>query len=261
MPGLCIWATPRSRSTALERSFIQHPSSTVHHETLTSSAGGASPDPDALLQAHMEREKEADFYVCKELTCYLPPRSPSMSRFLRSFTHVILVRDPYPAIASLKKCGLEGGGVAYYDPGENGVEEAFRLKGMVRRETGVVPLCIDADRDLMRDPEGTVREICKRAGVQFAEEMMTWESGPVQQFEKLKGWHDDAEKSTGFVKQDQKKVKYIDDEDVVKAARGVWRSYVAVLDGERTAVGLPYGSVLKMQVAALALAVCASLQG
>ena len=35
MPGLLIWAVPRSRITALERAFMQRPDAVVRHEDLT----------------------------------------------------------------------------------------------------------------------------------------------------------------------------------------------------------------------------------
>ena len=55
MPGLLIWAVPRSRSTALERAFMQRPDTTVRHEDLTvptlAARGGANIAHVAAAQA------------------------------------------------------------------------------------------------------------------------------------------------------------------------------------------------------------------
>jgi hypothetical protein len=266
MPALIIWSMPRSRSTALERAFIEHPSSTVTHETFTNPSGGTynATDIESKLQDHIDMGSRNEFYVTKELTCYVPPSSPKFDELISKFNHVILMRNPRDAITSLKKCGLDGAGVTYFDINENGVLEALALKDKIHKRTNRMPLVVDADKNLMRDPAGTVSSICDYVGVQFCDSMMTWESKSVEQFKKLEGWHDDAERSTGIgklkqhnqhttesvsrdtrdagsaddVKEDdtvEKKVpKYYNDDDVVSKSIELEAAYRAVLHPTRT---------------------------
>ena len=61
---------------------------------------------------------------------------------------------------------------------------------------------IDAD-DLLDDPFGIIRAYCKEVGIDFAPEMLVWDSEAEQKtakrtFAKWKGFHEDVIESTGL---------------------------------------------------------------
>lgn len=66
-----------------------------------------------------------------------------------------------------------------------------------------VEICVlDAD-DLLDDPAGMVAAFCAKVGLQYRPEMLSWEGPEERQraeraFDKWKGFHDDAIRSTGL---------------------------------------------------------------
>jgi len=235
--GLVIWAVPRSRSTALERSFMQRAKTKVTHEHLTSPNGGQVANSSEILAQHLKAlsdmsdtasDDDKQLYVAKELTCYAPLSDPGFDNWLRCFRHVILVRDPLPTLASLKRVGIQGGGTAYFNASEAGFREALLLKERISAACGEAPLTIDADTDLMANSQGTLMRICEYANVPYDPAMLSWKSEEVKEWQKLKGWHDDVQRTTGFTQEKATEEKWLADADVVTAANEcrVWYEQV-----------------------------------
>lgn len=227
--GIIIWAVPRSRSTALERSFMQRSDAKVVHEHLTNPNGGQIKNPSDVLNMHRDALSDCDnvektIYVAKELTCYAPLQEPDFDWWLHLFVHIILVRDPLLTLASFKRVGVEGGNTAYFDPSEAGFREAVLLKDRILAACGKLPLIIDADKDLMVNPTDTLKRICGYCSIPYDSAMLTWRSENVKQFDRLKGWHDDVQKTTGFTDKACTEKKWLEDCDVINAANDcrVW---------------------------------------
>jgi hypothetical protein len=51
---------------------------------------------------------------------------------------------------------------------------------------------------LTGDPDATLWYVCEQIGVDWDPKMLSWKSGPVEEFSKWPGFHKDAENSTGF---------------------------------------------------------------
>lgn len=163
-----------------------------------------------------------------------PPRSPPFPyetplnrrnptvvprELLEKFHFTFLIRHPRYAIPSYYRCCIPPlvERTKFFDfmPSEAGYEELRRLFDYCK-ETGLVgpdvcgqgantfnsdsnspQICvIDAD-DLLDDPEGVLRQYCDSIGVDFRQEMLTWDSEEShafakEQFEKWDGFHDDA---------------------------------------------------------------------
>ncbi|KAF8473323.1 P-loop containing nucleoside triphosphate hydrolase protein [Kalaharituber pfeilii] len=122
----------------------------------------------------------------------------------RHFQFTFLIRHPNLAIPSYYRCTIpplsETTGFHYFDPMEVGFREArmllkFLLDAQILKQEDVI--VIDAD-DLLNNPRGIIEEYCKRVEIDFHESMLTWEERDCLEFEKWKGFHDDAIKSNGL---------------------------------------------------------------
>ncbi|PKI83221.1 hypothetical protein MVES1_003082 [Malassezia vespertilionis] len=145
---------------------------------------------------------------------------------LRRFKHTFLVRTPERSAPSYYKCTEEhAAGFQFFDPAEMGYTElkllydwiadpssAFhrdeqdeeKYKAWPVQTQPMPPPLVDA-AVLVAEPEATVKHYCAQSGIPFEEEMLSWKSGRVDQFEKWGTYHDKAEKSTGFYDDSKKR--------------------------------------------------------
>ena len=218
---LIVWAPPRSRSTAFERSLSRHSQAMVMHELLTEPFlkeknpgnyqkiidGQAEHDVDESCGSSYATALEvltADFsnrgkpfFVSKELSCYFDDGQISDDWLLR-FKHVVLVRDPLDALKSFYRVSVEGEEQSsYFDVSEAGFQECFAILHRLNR-IGAECSAVDADIDLMKNPESTLRLVCDLVGVAFEPSMLEWEPKELKSWQKFRGWHEDASNSTGF---------------------------------------------------------------
>lgn len=142
---------------------------------------------------------------------------------LRRFKHTFLIRTPQKSVPSYWKCVQEkAAGFEYFDGAEAGFAELKILydwmanpessfhkagesdgshtwPGQVQSQPMPPPL-IDASV-LLADPNHVLSEYCAALGVPFDSSMLSWESGPVQEFAAWGTYHSGAENSTGFKKE------------------------------------------------------------
>lgn len=71
------------------------------------------------------------------------------------------------------------------------------LYEFVERNIHKDPIVIDAD-DLLDYPNQILKSYCEAVGLEYDENMTSWEPGPVPEWEVWAGWHEDALKSSGF---------------------------------------------------------------
>lgn len=121
---------------------------------------------------------------------------------LRQFHFTFLIRHPRRSIPSYWRCVIpplsDINGFTHFMPSEAGYAELVRLfdfliaEGIVDKERLTV---LDAD-DMLDNPEGTLREYCKRTGIDFKDSMLEWSEADkddaVEHFAKWNGFHDDA---------------------------------------------------------------------
>ncbi len=113
-------------------------------------------------------------------------------RFLSSFQHTFLIRDPAEALPSyfhiLPDLSLF----------ETGYKELYELFELVRGYTGKTPPLVDAG-DLLIDPEATVRAYCECAEIPFVKRALNWKpvAEPFGQFKDA--WYRHFRSTTGFM--------------------------------------------------------------
>jgi hypothetical protein len=142
---------------------------------------------------------------------------------LRRFKHTFLIRTPQKSIPSYWKCVQEkAAGFEYFDGAEAGFAELKLLydwianpkstfhtapeddvsnswPGQIQAQPQPPPL-IDASV-LLANPDHVLSEYCSALGIPFDEAMLSWESGPVEEFAAWGTYHNAAENSTGFKKE------------------------------------------------------------
>ncbi|GAA6049655.1 hypothetical protein JCM3770_005054 [Rhodotorula araucariae] len=127
-----------------------------------------------------------------------PTLIPTRELLQPHIRHTFLIRHPQRAVPSYARLCYPGAktGFEYFDPSEMGYRESRLLFDFIRAETGQAPLIVEAET-LLEDPKRVVKEYCEAVGIDFREEMLEWSSETREHFAKWKGWHEDAEKSTG----------------------------------------------------------------
>jgi len=203
---LAMWSGPRNISTAVMRAWGNRTDTLVVDEPFYAHylqvTGLAHPGRDEILARH-----ETDWRrVVAALLGPVPPQVrihyqkqmshhllPHMDRgWLDSVTHAFLIRDPCEMVASLVE-KLQG-----FDLLATGLPQQVEIFDHVIATTGRVPPVVDG-ADLLRDPAGLLRALCRALGVAFDERMLWWPAGRRDTDGVwARHWYERVERSTGF---------------------------------------------------------------
>jgi len=126
----------------------------------------------------------------KQMTHHLLPEIDR--EWLGAVTNCFLIRDPSEVIASYIK--------KREDPAleDLGFVQQAEIFDFVRTRTNAIPPVVDA-KDVLKNPEATLRLLCEAVGVEFSESMLSWPPG-------LRGtdgiwakhWYGEVAKTTSF---------------------------------------------------------------
>ena len=220
-----LWAPPRTLSTAVERSLIEHKAIQVFHEPFgiphywsseAASSRNASDRRTATTFSDVAQQlwrtppaPGKQFIFTKNLAYYFAPHClPRMGEMLEGdysqVVHSFIIRHPAKAVSSLyyKSCiDNEKTGYSHFDRAEAGFTAMRDILEHVEQQPGAPPcVIIDAD-DLLDDPEGIMTAYCEAVGLPFNPTMLSWEPGPVKELESpWTGWTDDVINSSGITR-------------------------------------------------------------
>jgi Sulfotransferase domain len=202
-PVIAMWAHSRSASTAFVRMMIERGDVTVLHEpllALTEEGKAMLPAPaGGSVPVRSERE----------LLCYLAEASRSRPVFMKEvldyrytylldhpeeiswITHTFMVRDPALAISSHYAVKPT---VTCPEIGYERLHELFQLIWSV---TGRKPAVIGAEQ-LLREPARVVEAYCEAVGLPFLPHALTWSPQDRPEWQRHRGWHIDAIRSSGL---------------------------------------------------------------
>ncbi|ARA92933.1 sulfotransferase family protein [Rhodothermaceae bacterium RA] len=200
---VCLWSGPRNVSTALMYSFRQRRDTRVVDEPLYGHylrvTGAPHPAPEAVLAAldtDGERVvREVVLGPCDRPVLFMKHMAHHLIDldlgFLDETVNVLLIRDPRDMLPSLAKQlpepTLRDTGLA---------RQVALLDDLLAR--GQDPPVLDA-RELLLDPPGVLRQLCRRIGLPFDEAMLRWPAGPKPEDGVWAPyWYESVHRSTGW---------------------------------------------------------------
>lgn len=204
-PIVALWCHPRAMSTAFERLMRERGDMTVLHEPFMydyyvhrriKDFPHFEPEPDRPqsydeIRAWVLDEAAKAPVFFKDMAYYVLHRLPDDPEFARRMTHAFLIRDPARAIPSFWKI----------DPDLTEEEVGFaaqeELRVRLAEILGEAPPVVRAE-DVQKDPEGVVDKLWSRIGLPPAPHAFTWESGGVDDWEQVGGWHGRASATDGI---------------------------------------------------------------
>lgn len=217
-----LWTSPRCVSGAFERSIITLNNCQVFHEPFCapfyfgperqSMRFSSVPiDPKATYKAIVDKlladypSKELVF--TKEMALHVEGKFDDIfSGGLHQFMHTFLIRRPELSVYSLyKKTNELASSFGDFDPKEAGFQQLYDLYCYVKNKMGYSPVVVDAD-DLLADPDGMMKAYCTTTGIQYEENMTTWEPGLVPDwldFPMDMEWRAEVMQSKGFIQRNK----------------------------------------------------------
>jgi hypothetical protein len=203
---LAMWSGPRNISTALMRAWGNRPDTSIVDEPFYAfylqATGKKHPGADEVIASG-----ETDWRkVVTQLTSLVPNGKriffqkqmthhllPEVEReWLGAVMNCFLIRDPREVIVSYVK--------KREDPAleDLGFVQQAEIFDFVREHTHAIPPIVDA-RDVLENPERTLRLLCDAVGVEFSESMLSWPPG-LRDTDGIwaKYWYGEVARSTSF---------------------------------------------------------------
>lgn len=197
-----MWSGPRNISTTMMYAFRQRPDTTVQDEPLygyyLQHTGRQHPGDEEVMGSQnnngveviseMLAFDETPVVFFKQMAKHLVGLDWS---FLAECDNIILCRHPHDMLTSLQK-QLPDATVA-----DTGLKEQVDLVEAVLADGGT-PVVLEA-ATVLSNPEGVLRELCERLGLEFSDAMLSWPAGPKPEDGVwAKHWYSSVQTSTGF---------------------------------------------------------------
>jgi len=203
---IAMWSGPRNISTAMMRAWGSRQDTFVVDEPFygfyLKATGKQHPGAEEVIatgeinwrkvvaQLTGPMPKGRRIFFQKQMTHHLLPEVDR--QWLDAVTNCFLIRDPRTVIGSYIK---KRENPALEDLGYAQQAEIFDF---VRARTKSLPPVLDA-KDVLENPERTLRLLCKAVGVEFTESMLSWPPG-LRETDGVwaKHWYGEVAKTTSF---------------------------------------------------------------
>jgi len=204
---IAMWSGPRNISTAMMRAFENRPDCSVSDEPLYGAwlkmSGARHPMREDIIAA-MDTDWRsvvdqltgpapagAPVWYQKHMTHHMLPEMMETD-WLSKLTHVFLIRDPRQVVASYL------GKRDTVSPEDIGVPQQQAIYDFIIGRLGRAPPVIDSG-EFLADPQGHLRALCQRLGIEYLPEMLSWPAGPRDSDGVwAPHWYQKVEESTGF---------------------------------------------------------------
>ncbi len=202
-----MWSGPRNISTAMMRSWEARGDTAVIDEPFYAfylkQNDLPHPGADEVIRCHETDPQKIIMSLLEEpaggkRVSYQKHMAhhilPSLrTDWLADLTNCLLIRDPREMITSLAKV------IANPTANETGLPQQARLIPIIENLVGESPIIIDT-ADVLRDPAGMLRALCKAVNVPYTDRMLHWRAGPRETDGVwAKHWYANVERSTGFM--------------------------------------------------------------
>jgi len=230
---IALWATPRSISTAFEKTFSCREDMKVVHEPFAdvyyfsqwrrATTFGECPEQyqysAVMAMETLKPVKEKPVFF-KDMAYQALPYIDKT--FLASFTNTFILRHPVEVIASIYKQGIT---VSEEEFGFTALEQLFSI---VTEELGQTAVVVEATR-FRRNPQIILEKYCHAIGVDFDPTMLNWEAGQMkawkpheQEFQAK--WHQTLENSTTILPPAEVNVAIrSEDAEMIERAKAIYK--------------------------------------
>jgi hypothetical protein len=198
---IALWAHPRSRSTVLERVFIERGDFEVFHEPFAHMAfndQSAIPHDDLdcglprsyeAIKALLRDTRQARNVFHKDMCYHCLDELKADPEFLLEQQNVFIIRETGRTIMSHHAM------FAQMPLAAIGHKALYEIFCQVTRLTGKIPYVVNGD-DLARRPEETLRRLCDHLQLEFLPDALSWEPSCPAQWTAWRCWHKAVENST-----------------------------------------------------------------
>jgi hypothetical protein len=203
---IAMWSGPRNISTAMMRAWGNRDDTVVIDEPFYAYylkvTGIEHPGADEVIatgetdwrkvvvQLTGPVANSKQIFFQKQMTHHLLPEIDR--EWLREVTNCFLIRDPREVINSYIK--------KREDPAldDLGFVQQAEIFDFLRTRSNAVPPVVDA-KDVLQNPKRILRILCKAAGVEFSESMLSWPPG-LRDTDGIwaKHWYGEVAKTTSF---------------------------------------------------------------
>jgi hypothetical protein len=203
---IAMWSGPRNISTAMMRAWGNRGDTVVIDEPFYAyylkATGIEHPGADEVIatgdtdwrkvveQLTGPIANSKQIFFQKQMTHHLLPEIDR--EWLGAVTNCFLIRDPREVIHSYIK--------KREDPAleDLGFVQQAEIFDFVRTRTEAIPPVVDA-KDVLQNPERTLRLLCKAVGVEFSESMLSWPPA-LRHTDGIwaKHWYGEVAKTTSF---------------------------------------------------------------
>ena len=200
-----MWSGPRNISTALMRSFENRLDTFVSDEPFYAHYLKETGEEHPYRKETIQQGETNWDVVVEYITGDIPNRKKVWYQkhmaqhnipgkdmeWIDQLHNILLIRDPREVISSyIKKYDITS-------VNQLGYSQQIRIFKMLM-ERGLTHIIIDA-RNVLENPAGMIKELCKRLSIPFYKEMLSWQTGP-RDSDGIWGkyWYGNVERSTGF---------------------------------------------------------------
>jgi len=198
-----LWSGPRNVSTALMYSFAQRGDTRVVDEPLYAHylrvSGAKHPgreevlaamntDGDAVVREVILGDYDRPVVFFKQMAHHLVEIDHG---FLAQCANVLLIRDSAEVLTTIVRQ------IPHPTLADIGIAQERELFDELRAIDQVPPV-LDS-KELLRDPEGVLTQLCERLGIPFDSAMLSWPAGPrAEDGVWARHWYQNVHGSTGF---------------------------------------------------------------
>ncbi|KAJ1683828.1 hypothetical protein LUZ63_020973 [Rhynchospora breviuscula] len=195
-----LWSVPRSVSTSFERMVMERGDHHVVDEPFSRayyfgpqrrssrySRTIAHSDPHEVLAELEEAAQDGPVFV-KDMA--YQARDVLDADLVARLEHSFLVRHPAAALRSLAR------GWPDFTPEETGWEHLGLVADLVEEQGR--PLVVVEAESVCADPAPVVADWCRRVGLDFRPDALSWPAGMRPEWELWEDWHGSTSRSTGF---------------------------------------------------------------
>ena len=207
-PIICLWAHPRSMSTAMERVMRERGDFKCFHEPfmydyyvhrkvehmphfdIDPAAPVSFEDIKTML---LEQSQHTPVFI-KDMSYYVVPQLFSDMEFARRLTHTFLIRNPVFSILSYFKLDND------VTIEQIGLEAQYRHVIWLQKNLSRHPLILMAE-DIRENTRGAITRYWQQLGLEVRRKAFDWNADQTpEDWQQVSGWHANVSSSQGIRK-------------------------------------------------------------